>query len=311
MATFQKRGSSFQAIVRKAGHKKRTKTFKNLSTAKRWANQIEAEIERGTIPTTTSRLTFSEAADEYNKNHLAHKKSWKKEQSRICLVKRHLGYKRIQEITSRDLSEFRDLRMSKVSAYSVINELGLISRVLGYAKLDLGIVFTIPKIRKPTPPQGRTRRPTEQEIEQLHASLNPIMSNLMTLAIETGMRRSELANLPQEAINYINRTAFLNDTKNGDSRTVPLSTKAVNCLRELEGKKIPRPETITRNFQTACKQCQIVDLRWHDLRHHATSLFFERGLNMMEVASITGHKTLSMLKRYTHLRAEDLASKLG
>ena len=50
---------------------------------------------------------------------------------------------------------------------------------------------------------------------------------------------------------------------------------------------------------------------FHDLRHEATSRFFERGLNVMEVASITGHKDLKMLKRYTHLKAEDLALKLG
>ena len=52
-------------------------------------------------------------------------------------------------------------------------------------------------------------------------------------------------------------------------------------------------------------------LHFHDLRHEATSKFFEKGLNVMEVATITGHKDLRMLQRYTHLRAEDLAKKLG
>lgn len=53
------------------------------------------------------------------------------------------------------------------------------------------------------------------------------------------------------------------------------------------------------------------DLRFHDLRHEATSRLFERGLGMMEVASMTGHKSLSMLKRYTHVDAARLAEKLG
>ncbi|EQD71992.1 phage integrase, partial [mine drainage metagenome] len=53
-----------------------------------------------------------------------------------------------------------------------------------------------------------------------------------------------------------------------------------------------------------------VDLTFHDLRHEATSRFFEKGFNVMEVASITGHKTLQMLKRYTHLKAEDLAKRM-
>ncbi|MGB5614379.1 MAG: tyrosine-type recombinase/integrase [Sedimenticolaceae bacterium] len=55
----------------------------------------------------------------------------------------------------------------------------------------------------------------------------------------------------------------------------------------------------------------IEDLRFHDLRHEATTRLFEKGLNIMEVASITGHKDLHMLRRYTHLKAEDLARKLG
>ena len=55
----------------------------------------------------------------------------------------------------------------------------------------------------------------------------------------------------------------------------------------------------------------VEDACFHDLRHEATSRFFERGLNVMEVAAITGHKDLRMLQRYTHLRAEDLAKKLG
>ena len=61
----------------------------------------------------------------------------------------------------------------------------------------------------------------------------------------------------------------------------------------------------------ACKRAKIEDFRFHDLRHEATSRFFEKRLNVMEVAAITGHKDLRMLQRYTHLRAEDLAVKLG
>ncbi|WP_394713852.1 site-specific integrase [uncultured Desulfuromonas sp.] len=115
--------------------------------------------------------------------------------------------------------------------------------------------------------------------------------------------------------NLNNRTIFLKDSKNGESRTVPLSSTAVATL-----KKIPRDIStphvfpilgVSRKFSLACKAAEIEDLRFHDLRHEATSRLFEKGLNPMEVASITGHKTLQMLKRYTHLRAEDLAAKLG
>ena len=68
---------------------------------------------------------------------------------------------------------------------------------------------------------------------------------------------------------------------------------------------------LAANFTIACRRAGIKDLRFHDLRHEATTRFFEKGFNPMEVATITGHKTLQMLKRYTHLRAEDLAKRMG
>jgi integrase len=70
-------------------------------------------------------------------------------------------------------------------------------------------------------------------------------------------------------------------------------------------------EAIKRSYIRAVRRAGIENLRFHDLRHEATTRLFEKGLNIMEVASITGHKDLRMLQRYTHLRAEDLARKLG
>ena len=71
-----------------------------------------------------------------------------------------------------------------------------------------------------------------------------------------------------------------------------------------------RPDSITQAFERVCKIAEIEGLRFHDLRHEATSRFFEKGFNIMEVSAITGHKDLSMLKRYTHLKAENLALRL-
>jgi integrase len=99
---------------------------------------------------------------------------------------------------------------------------------------------------------------------------------------------------------------------------VPLSIKAASELRRLakaaerEGRVFPglTTEAIKRAFMRACIRAGIEDFHFHDLRHEATSRLFEKGLNPIEVASITGHKTLQMLRRYTHLRAEDLVKKL-
>jgi site-specific recombinase XerD len=68
---------------------------------------------------------------------------------------------------------------------------------------------------------------------------------------------------------------------------------------------------LKQSFRQAVRRAAITGLRLHDLRHEATSRFLEKGLNVMEVASVTGHKTLQRLNRYTHLSAVDLAARLA
>jgi len=131
------------------------------------------------------------------------------------------------------------------------------------------------------------------------------------------MRRSELLGLQWSNVNFDRRIAFLPVTKNGESRGVPLSTRAVEILRGLPSSRdggvfgdLTR-DALKQSFKRAVRRAGIKGLHLHDLRHEATSRFFEKGLNVMEVASVTGHKTLQMLKRYTHLSVGDLATRLG
>jgi integrase len=133
---------------------------------------------------------------------------------------------------------------------------------------------------------------------------------------ETDERPVQTAGLLWVNVDLQKRTATLPMTKNGTARVVPLSSVAVDVLRgmprSLDGRVFGTTyEAIHLSFTRACKRASIEDLRFHDLRHEATSRLFEKGLNPMQVAAITGHKTLQMLKRYTHLRAEDLARLLG
>ncbi|MCY1557262.1 Tyrosine recombinase XerC [compost metagenome] len=137
---------------------------------------------------------------------------------------------------------------------------------------------------------------------------------IILLAIETAMRRTELVTVTADQVEGC--VVELEETKNGSSRRVPLSTRAREIFEALPVRKDGRyfslsPQTVSNYMPKAREKAGIVDLRLHDLRHEATTKLFEKGLQMMEVAAITGHKTLSQLQRYTHLRAEDLAAKLG
>ncbi len=109
----------------------------------------------------------------------------------------------------------------------------------------------------------------------------------------------------------------LPETKNSQKRIVPLSSVAISIFkdrpgtRRLDGKvRDIGPDAISQDFAKACRNAGRTGCHFRDLRHEATSQFFEKGLNPMQVAAITEHKTLQMLKRYTHLKAEELAELL-
>jgi integrase len=163
----------------------------------------------------------------------------------------------------------------------------------------------------------------EQRLLNACSARKPWLAPLVRLALATAMRQGELIGLEWKNVDLERKVAKLLDTKNGEARNVPLSTEAVKALEDMSPASdgvVPLrsgpmfaadSDQVVYEFRQACKKAGIVGLRFHDLRHEATSRLFEKGLNPMEAASVTGHKTLQMLKRYTNLRAEDLAKKLG
>lgn len=222
----------------------------------------------------------------------------------------------------------------KVSPESVRKELGLIRRAIDHVRREAGVHLAAGNptdlVRKPKPSKGRDRRLRPGEETQLleAARLDPNdpggahartrwLEPLLIFTLETGSRRGEVVTLDWKDVDLKKQIAVLRDTKSGEDRVIPLSTRAVEALKAL-----PRPlrggqvfpltaNALAQQWKRLVARAGIDDLHFHDLRHEAVSRLFEKGLNPMEVASVSGHKTLQMLKRYTHLKAEDLARKLG
>ena len=146
---------------------------------------------------------------------------------------------------------------------------------------------------------------------------NPHVWPAVIFAIETGMRRSEILGLTWDNISLEQQLAYLPLTKNGTSREVPLSIKAVDVLKDQRSRQdTPTPFPVNTNafrlaWERLRKRADLCDLRFHDLRHEAISRFFEIGLSIPEVALISGHKDAKMLFRYTHLKADNIIAKLG
>lgn len=314
MATIRKRGSGWQAIVRRKGYPAQSATFDTKFEAEEWARDIEARIRLGQR-TTKTRMTIRDALTRYEREHSAYKKSAKEEGYLIRQLKE-------EEFASLDLSEakgshftayMRKLLKAGSAKATVRLRLALISNMYTVARKEWGIEGLNNPIRDvslPRPQNERDRRLEPGEEGRLLAVLDEDMTRLVLWLLETGMRRSEALGLIHDDIN--GNIATLLDTKNGTARRVPLSTRALAQIQGRTGKLFPfAPATASHNFKAACRAAGIVNFRLHDLRHEATSRLFEKGLGIMEVASITGHKDLKMLRRYTHLRAEDLAKRLG
>jgi integrase len=229
----------------------------------------------------------------------------------------------LNDIRSHHLAQHRDMRISAgISGSTLQKEFALISHLFRVAQTDWGfesLSNPVKIMRKPKIARGRDRRLQRDEEELLFDYCDRTekrrLKAIIVLALETAMRRSELARLHWQDVDIPSRMAYLHDTKNGEKRTIPLSSRAlaaISLLPKVSTRLVNwHVDVFTWQFGLACKECGIVDLRFHDLRHEATSRLFEKGFNMMEVATITGHRSLSMLKRYTHLRPATLLDRLG
>ncbi len=334
MATITQRDNGkWQAKVRPKGYPAQSKTFLTKKDAEAWGRAIETEQDRGLYiqRSHAEKTTLREVIKRYRDEVVPMKKAQRQALSCLRGIESDLGGYALAAITPALLADYRRRRLVMVDPQTVRKDLGMIQRLMKAAHLDWGIILPggVPQVRMPPQPRGRDRRVPEAEIEAIiQATESPELPAVVVLAVETAMRRSELLGLNWADIDLNRRVAVLHDTKNGEMRRVPLSSYVIDTLRNIprriSGKVFGlTDDACTRAFSRAVKRARaryeetgradadfLVGIRFHDLRHEATSRLFEHGLQMMEVAAITGHKSLDMLRRYTHLRAEDLAVKL-
>lgn len=329
MAFIKKRGPyQWRVRIRKKGFPDQSKTFSSKKDADDWALKIESEMARRVFISSDAaeQTTVAEILDRYGREvfpRLAD--GGKRARGPLALLSKHFGHLFLASLRSNDIATYRDKRIKVVSPQTVKHEISLLNRALKFAQIDCGIHFPhgLPTthIRMPKLPPGRDRRLRAGEerrlVEGAKASKSNKIENIILFALETAARRGEIVAMRWEHVDLNRQIWHIPETKNGTPRIVPLSSRAVTLLksipRQIDGSVWGvREDSVTQAFGRVCQKAGIEDLRFHDLRHEATSRFFELGtLGIMEVAAITGHKDLKMLKRYTHLRAEDLAAKLG
>lgn len=321
-----------------------SKTFRTKTEAAEWARAVESEIDRGVYQSASDaeRTTFADLLKRFRAEFAPHhyrqredaKEAWRFQCARL---EDFFGAYALAAIDAKLVAKYRDDRMrppggsprKAVGESTVRKEIFMLSKVLGFAQTECGIMLPrgnpVEKIRVPSDGKARDRRLTADEWlsleREIAKSRSPYLKPAFGLAVETAMRQAELLSLTPKMIDKKRRLALLLDPakiKTEEPRAVPLSTKAIEIIdalpRPLAGGRLLPVERMTlyHAFVAACKRAGVTNYTWHDLRHEALSRLAERGdFSVLELAAISGHKTLQMLKRYTHLQAENLARKLG
>jgi integrase len=324
MASFRKRGDKWQARVHRKDHNPVVKSFNTKAEAIKWARHTESQLDLGTLAPKATMPRLDRVVEQYLAEVTPTKKGAAQELNRGRQIARtSLGSMQLDKITSEVVSKYRDGRLREVSNNTVRLELAFISVVFEQCAKEWGYKVSNPvkqiRIPKPGKPRQRRLRPGEEEalLAACAASSATYLHSLAVLAIETGMRFGELVSITWDNVDLKARTIHLPDTKNGHPRTVPLSTRALKAILTVsvgyEGRVFSgRPGSIRAAFGAALKRSGVgSDLRFHDLRHEAVTRLFEKGLNPIEVGMISGHRSMGMLQRYTHMRPEGLVSRLS
>lgn len=327
MAAIHRRKDKWQVRVRRKGFPVEVKTFHTRADAEQWARSVETEMDRGSFISRSEAEanSLADIIERYITDVCPTQRSGADAIIRLrATCRKTLAKLSMAALTPKAVAAYRDERLKQVKPATVIRELAFLSAIINHARRewDINITNPIALVRKPPSPQGRDRVLSSDEEVRLLAELVPTgrinvwLLPATILSLETGMRRGELTELQWSNVNLEAQTAHLPMTKNGTARTVPLSKKAVAILttlpRSIDGRVIPvKGITLHKALGKACIRAGIADFHWHDLRHTAITRLAQKLPNVIELAAVSGHRSLAMLKRYYHPSATELARKLG
>lgn len=327
MASFRQHGKGWQGRIRRRGYPDITKVFEARQDAEKWARVLESEIDKGQFVSVSEaqRTTLGDLIARYLVEVTPSMKGAAEDAIRLkAIMRKPIVRWSMANLSASRIAAFRDERLKEVSGGTVIRELAYLSAIINHARREWGINVPNPvqMVRKPPSPQARSRVLTEEEVTRLLDALEPSgrrshwTKPAVQLALATAMRRGELLSLRWENVDLVGRAAFLPDTKNGDSRTVPLLSAALQVLaalpRHISGVVFPvKAFTLDAAFKRGLKRAGLEVVRFHDLRRTAITRMAEKLPNVIELAAVSGHKSLMVLRRYYRPTAAELAQKLG
>ncbi|HET7832460.1 MAG TPA: site-specific integrase [Gallionella sp.] len=308
---------------------------------------LEAKIFEARIKKAAAKdFTFADAIGKYRTEKSEKKRGWESEGNRLDRLKRlPIAVKPLYMIHREDVLELlKDLRSGKgqqikgvkqrscsedtVKRYwNLVRHIFQIS-VDEWRKVEKNPCDELAASERPKTGRARDRRLVGNEYDRMLDNLEGDARVVFILAVETAMRRGEILNVEWPHVDLRKRALHIPQTKTDEPRTVPLSSRAAAALQVLkkaaerssDGKVVKmlkgrifaiQASALRYQWRKARVAIGSPDLRLHDLRHEGASRLFERGLNVIEAAGVTGHHNLRSLRRYTHLHHADILKKLG
>lgn len=328
--------TSYQVEIRRKGLPPVRKTFPTEKAARDFATLTEAKVlkNEATNLREATKWTIPQVIQWYRENPNPDRKlETKKHYNRLAFLEKEFAKFTVASLTASLLQKWIRKRLEFNQPATVYHYYVALKNALVYHAIDKGYSQNIFNLVKcPSKSNRRERRLSEEETRILFKTIYNtcrVKRNELRVAIlfalETGCRIGEMLKLKWSNVNLAQRTATFvwTDTKTKRARTIPLTTIATNILRWIHRHHHQHPDDrvfkfynvnehhLSRQFKIVCKRAGMADMVWHSLRHEATSRYFERTtLTDVEIASITGHQDLNMLKHYSHLRPNLLVSKL-
>lgn len=324
MASVFKYRDGWRAQIRRKGHQPIHKDFPLKTQATRWAADQELRLEKGVAAPTKHTETVREIFEKYRDEVSPTKGAADTEVDNINRFLRQIKFadKKIQGVSDDDIDEWKKERLKTVTGSTVNRELNTISAIFTYVIDDLKIKLAHPVkgVKRPKNNRPRKRRVPKDEVEKLWKAFGTEIKlkkdyapYMFELARETAMRLGEVAKLRWENVNLEKGWALLKKTKNGESRHAVLTPRAKELLRALprKGEQVfpVSSKHATAVLREKARELGIEDLHFHDTRHEGTTQLSKK-LHVLELAAVTGHKTLKMLQTYYNPTPEELAEKV-
>ena len=323
MATFRKRNSRWQAVVRRGGRAPQYGSFRTKKEAQDWATSIEDAINKDEfLPSSEAkRRTVREMLERYRRTELPKKRDPVNAERYINFWIERIGKMKLAQVSRPLIIEIRDDELAVHKAPGTVNRyLATLRHAFRLAATDWGWLNANPlnKVNL-AEPRGRVRHLSDEEVRALLAvakeSDHPYLYAIILVALTTGARRGEILGLRWKDVDLVTRRAILHETKNDERRTLALVPQVADELKKLQKVRRIDSDLIFANpntgkssyfhfemsWRAARDAANLEDFRFHDLRHTFASRMAMDGRTTAEIAGALGHKTLAMVKRYSHL----------